>query len=825
MSLDPGKPVSQSKVPAGTVLFDPGKHVELLCIVHKGEISAINSSHGNRVIFKSGANSIPGFSYLVLDEELPYRVIASKESVISAFPVSHRGSFSGLIMGKLNVGVMAVRSQIQGIINAYNTIQQYNQFRGFSQRLIDNISLVHYKAFPSDIDNYEPGSESVDPMIPEIKSLVDDFFSNGGAFPNPITRPWVEEDHSNILKKDYDFDSSFDKDEFQFLKRIMSLPMNVQSAVFKADINILQGLSQRLGRILARMVEELFQMQYEMVDNLSTLLTGEYSFSEKFFLAADTIESGMMQISEGEFVAMLNSYINGSKKLLQIFHKYTGRPYSEINPSFSKIEEFLKSKSEQASGEVKEEANAGGSEGGTDFAAVSQELSGSVAKIMKFAGLGSEEIKKVSNLLTQLKSEENPFDSTPELRKLRRQIAAEYWDVYDKCYKRFMDSKGNVPIPVRLMLFYGYFDDEFLDNEHLSFLYNLSDISRPNPDYKILNAIDWIGMVAKKDESPSIDEMGLSYFEKLKNENKDAGWKRESDIPEEVDTYDFRAKYEIKTFLENNVKLTSGSPATAFPILTKYQIVLPLERAFVDYKKLSDTIEQVLSVDYSAFHREVLYNDEKAGILKEFVQQQVIPYFILVPSIGSKVMMWQDISGRNKNSRGRIAVPMFATADLYTLILDAVGAFRWELTKTIQGPDWNNVSIPSITADYTDYVQFYKKNRDLSPEIKEKLSSEFKRFRTDRDRFVNDYTNWVKFESEGVLKLNKVARGIFYRHIPFAKEIRENIAAQPAYADLNNRLTNIRKKKLRELEVRYRKHGDYASLPKILQENIDFYKV
>src|SRR5690606_9858096 len=135
---------------------------------------------------------------------------------------------------------------------------------------------------------------------------------------------------------------------------------------------------------------------------------------------------------------------------------------------------------------------------------------------------------------------------------------------------------------------------------------------------------------------------------------------------------------------------------------------------------------------------------------------------------------------------------------------------------------WNNVSQSSITADYTDYVQFFKKNRDLSVEIKEKLASEFKRFRSDRDRFVNDYINWLKYESEGVMKLNKVSRGIFYRHIPFHKDIRDSLENQPAFSDLQNRFKNIRNKKLRELEVRYRKYGEMV--PDVLQENLDFYK-
>jgi len=251
---------------------------------------------------------------------------------------------------------------------------------------------------------------------------------------------------------------------------------------------------------------------------------------------------------------------------------------------------------------------------------------------------------------------------------------------------------------------------------------------------------------------------------------------------------------------------------------------MPLDKAFVTNDKLSEAIDKILAIDYTLFHRETLFNDEERGILKEFVQLQVIPWFITVPSIGTKVMMWQDLASPNKRiSKGRIAVPIFATADLFSLLVDAMAAFRWELTKSVAGPDWNNVAVPSITADYTDYVQFYKKNRELSPEIKERLASEFKRFRSDRDRFTNDYGNWLKSEAEGNMKMNRVVRAIFYRHVPFAKAVRDKVATQPAFADLHNRFVNIRTKKLREFEAKYKKHGD--SLPDILKKNLDYYRV
>ncbi len=817
MALDPSKPASQTKVNRGTVLLESGSPTSLLCLVHQGEVSAVNPSHNNRILYRMGSNSTPGFSSMVSGEPLSCRYVVSQDAVISSFPV-RRDNFSNMILGKLNMGIMAVRSQAQEIIAIYNQLKQYYQFIGLAQKQMDNLALVFNKANPAALKSLQPGTESVDPLLPQIKLTVDEFQNSGGEFPNPISRPWLEEDHSSLLKTDYNQMPDFDLDEFQFLRRMLALPADVQAAVFKADINILHGLSQRLGRLYQSIIVEIIQNQHAMDDALSSLVSGDYSYAEKFFLFIETMAPSS-PVSRGEMEDVARFLTASARKLLDAYGKITGVPFEKNTPSLKKLAEMISQKEP-----VKQTSQESSVTAGVDLAAVKRDLSGSVSKIMSFAGMSSDQIRSVSNDLKSLRKEENPLDSTPELRKLRRQVARVYWETYQKCFHKNREAHGNVPIPVRLMLQFGFFDDEFLDEEHLATLYNLNDNTRAKTEYKILPATDWLHTVASKEEYPSIDEMGLTFFEKLRAEYKDQVWKRESDVPDDIDTYEKRVHYETITFLEPNVRLTSGSPATSFPVLTKYHITIPLHQAHVTYKKMSDVLDRLLSIDYSAFHREMIYNDEKAGILKEFIQQQVIPYFIIVPSIGTKLMMWQDISGRNKASHGRIAVPAFATADLYTLLMDAVGAFRWELTKTIMGPDWNNVSQSSITADYTDYVQFYKKNRDLSPEIKEKLASEFKRFRTDRDRYVNDYINWIKFESQGIMKLNRVARAIFNRHIPFAKPIRDTLANQPAFADLTERLGNIRKKKLRELEVRYRKYGDYGALPEVLRRTIDFYK-
>src|SRR5690349_3076361 len=125
MALDPAKPVQQAKIPAGTVLFEAGQKASMLLLVHEGEIAAASRLTRNAVrrLYNLGSNTVPGFGSLLLSQEYPTRIIATKDSVISAFPV--RGAFSALILGKLNVGMLAVRSLLNEVALTRQAIQKY----------------------------------------------------------------------------------------------------------------------------------------------------------------------------------------------------------------------------------------------------------------------------------------------------------------------------------------------------------------------------------------------------------------------------------------------------------------------------------------------------------------------------------------------------------------------------------------------------------------------------------------------------------------------------------------------------------------------------
>ncbi|MCB1192669.1 MAG: cyclic nucleotide-binding domain-containing protein [Leptospiraceae bacterium] len=836
MPINTNKVNQKVTVLTGEVLFEEGSPCDSLNILHKGSLLLEKKIENRNIplIKLTGSHLTPGILNLIQNSRYSYTIKAIEDSLISTYQGSS-SSIEKTITTKLSLGVMIAKTLLKEISE---TFKKNNHIRALSAQLTkfsDNLSIVYYQLAPSffpDINPQgqvdHPSDDVIDPILRLTRENLHHFLYRGGRLPEPPTANFLFEDRGALLLKEYIEEIEIDDKEFFFIRKILITESKVQNPLFEADPSILVHICTKLTDVLKSMLDKFEEESQQLNQGMEMFFAPEKGMLEKYYQILQFQESGISETTP-EILSPMTEFISDKiNGFLNMYRNIFSFDYFNISPNVNDFQERARKLANSLKAQAK-----GTQEGtivaGINIESVKKDLEGSALKIMTFAKLSPEKVKEFSSLLIKFKTMKNPLDPEPDARKIRRNITKTYWEIYENCFAKYMNDK-NIPKPVELMLKYGFFDETLLEDNQFIYLYTLEDKTRNNPIVPAHSGIEWLESIYQKKIVTSIDEMGQTYFEKIKMSTREVNYKRESDVPPEVDTSLARLQHELVALYAPNARLTTGSPASHVPILTKYHIVIPLDKCFVTKKQLSDTLEEIMHVDVTAFNREVIYNDEELGILKEFVQKQIIPDFILVPSIGGKIMMWQDLSvfrgSGAKESRGRIVLPIFVTGDLKTMLMEAIAAFRWELCKSILGADWNNVGIPSITADYTDYVQFFKKSRDLSIEVKEKLAVELKRFRNDRDKFVHDYLHWIKYESDGVPRVNKVVRNMFYRHIPFSKEVRDRVSKLPAFAEIHNRFTNIRKRQYRELENKYKKYSNQTGfLPKVLQDNLDFYKV
>ena len=101
-----------------------------------------------------------------------------------------------------------------------------------------------------------------------------------------------------------------------------------------------------------------------------------------------------------------------------------------------------------------------------------------------------------------------------------------------------------------------------------------------------------------------------------------------------------------------------------------------------------------------------------------------------------------------------------------------------------------------MTSEYFDYAQFYKKNRELTIQAKDRIKQQLVKAKNSfKNMFVQDYTEWVLYESNGSSRLNKVSREIIAAYCPFSVEYRNKLAQNPSYTAGIERYERIRRDK------------------------------
>lgn len=283
------------------------------------------------------------------------------------------------------------------------------------------------------------------------------------------------------------------------------------------------------------------------------------------------------------------------------------------------------------------------------------------------------------------------------------------------------------------------------------------------------------------------------------------------------DTAEDRVRFEIRKISIEMSGILFGNKKQALPILYSEAFSGNMKRFFVEPDSLVIKIEKIRNRDFSLFYREVL---QRHDLGSDFIQKETFPLFILYPCVGSRGLLWQDLDGNKKDSEGRFFFPLFFSENFLDSLMYQLASFRWELQKTISGHNWTDPVEGGLVGAYYDYIQFYKKNPNLTMEARKRLEVFIKKTKSDKDRFVRDYLTWIQYEYESKVRLNGVARDIFYRYCPFNSKVREQMAKKPLFSQLELKFQNKRQKEIVKVKSRVIKFEKKNKPP--LPELIDY---
>lgn len=449
-----------------------------------------------------------------------------------------------------------------------------------------------------------------------------------------------------------------------------------------------------------------------------------------------------------------------------------------------------------------------------------------VSYILEYAGYEKAEIRSFKDTLKNYRELPDPQSTEDDARRLRREISNVFYDVYEKAFFRSIMEPGK-PEPILSMFFnFGFMDVAMVGEENTNALHNLSDSLNFFLSDHVFTIYEWLKRIFFGEREPSRNEFDQDYNAYLL-EQKRLGEITEGQLLAYREDNTRKVKFEIHNVFQTGNRITYGRVSSFCPVIAEYDIYTVLEKMVVTAERIENAINKVRQLDYSVLYREVLFSDVKRGINQEWIMKEVMPDVILMPNVGSKALMWQEVSGVKSDTPARFLFPILTSMDLDEQMVEIMGRYRWEICRRIQGVYWNDLREKSLTSEYYDYVQFYRKNSELSAEAKEKLKTAIARARNSyREVFVKDYQNWMKYESQGSFRLNKISRNIFMRYCPFSKEVRQSLISNPVYQNAFAKLEAENKKAVQRITALYDKYeAAGGTITAELKDNLKFYQV
>lgn len=747
---------SINQIIKGTEIYVQGEEISSLCLVIKGRVR-IHTEGVNLVV---GSGNFLGLCDLPLEiHQVTYE--ADTNAVVFAFAIS---DFSKTVrsIAKINkdysvLMVSTLSKYIRGLWSIYDGLKK------MSSELYNFLLESH--------DKYLEIASHTGVKVSSVKYVAE--------------------------INEYTSDMVTDKEKIAYYISCCDIPSDVQKGFFGFNMTISLHHIKEQVEIINKLIAQCEECASYLKDLAKPLIKDDHSLYIGVWQLAMTMQH--MQENTGDVMSLFDDIVdkvNNTENYLyekcaidlEIDHEFMEDAYYNLlngtdNSAEDDITAFALTEETHTSVE---------------------ELNGSLSFILEYSELDDEKTIDFNKYINDFMALKDKSSTEDDARTIRRGILKIYYDLYKAVFLKDYNSSEETPLIIDLFLRYGFISEKLLSQDLLEELISLDEYDSGTGSCKVYDMKEWLTEIITGRKEPSKSEFDLDFEENLRDMRK-TGRITEEQQKQMMNDRMAKLDYEISNMFKTNHRLLTGQVSSFVPFLYTEGCTGSLHRCILTKDRINAAVQRLLKIDFSAFYRERLFQEGEDKFQKEYIVEEIFPDIVVFPSFGSNGIMWQELSGRRRNSKGRFLLPYFIDSDIDGVMIKLFGRFRWELCRTMQGSSWNNIQIKSLTSEYSDFIQFYRKNRDLSDDKKEKLKMQIQKSRNNtREVFVIDYENWIKHEAQGGLCLSKPVRAIMATYCPFRAAVRESMAEQPLFREAMAAFIRERGKKKKEYDLKFK---------------------
>ena len=484
---------ANQQVSTGQTIAAKGQLVRSLIILQKGQATVHSVETGPvgqpilRPLYAVNAPAIIAGAALFSGQRSNYQVVTSAQCEISVYP-SNREYLLKLIAAKPNIGVLALKSIYRDLTDLEAKLEQaeqtWTQLETYELGFSIALSAVLPEKFSGEVKN-EAGF--ADPLLPVARQQVADFTERGGNIVKPLNVNFLRSARNQIETV---AEKKTESNTVVLIRRLVSLPQEVLGAIATRDPQLLYIAAEAVGELTGNIGTEIERRLADMQQFLQRMLIGDYSWLAKFSLQAELMESNSNTASREDIVASSVFFAEGFSALrdkLLGFAEIAYPPYQV--QALQTLQKVAAKKEQQARPAAADTAQAQQITGDLD------EFIGAVDKILQWTETPADKATQFKKDWETLKKFKNPLDaSDDDVRKLRRRVNMQYWEIFERGILKHLKKRADLPRYMRLYFDYGFMDETQLDADHLSKLSQAS-YGKGDPWLPIYTITEWLAAI------------------------------------------------------------------------------------------------------------------------------------------------------------------------------------------------------------------------------------------------------------------------------------------------------------------------------------------
>ena len=241
------------------------------------------------------------------------------------------------------------------------------------------------------------------------------------------------------------------------------------------------------------------------------------------------------------------------------------------------------------------ESNDSAEAGSSGDSEILGKLAGSLNTILDYAGSDLDTVTSFRQHVHAYKLLSDRASQDQDVALLRRQLTEEFYLLYSLLFTQTLEQP-NIPMPVKMFLYFGYVDEELAGLKNAVTLYRMAEAMSDHSDIGVYTFYDWLMAIFRGKKSPSRNEFDQDYSDYI-HKQKVGGNITDAELKALENNPMAKVNYELRNMFPQVNKITFGRITTFCPLFCADDVLKDLESSYVTVSRVSQILEEIRRVE------------------------------------------------------------------------------------------------------------------------------------------------------------------------------------------------------------------------------------